>query len=246
MALFRLGDDGEGLFAQTNGAEDFEDFLHVMAVDDFRAPTEGFEAALIDIHVPAEGGGLALTQAVDVHDGGQIVQLAHASERGGFPDRAFGDFAVTHQNIGAVIEIIEAGAELHAHAHAQTLAERAGGNIHKGQARRGMAFEVAVQFAQSGEVFAGKKSKLSPHGIQQRGGVALGKDEAVVVGISGVFRVEPHVPEEQGGDQVRRGTAGSGMAAAGRGGGGNGVNAQLIRNARQGFLNSRIHSLSQY
>ena len=91
-ALYGLGDDGERLLAEAHGAEHFEDFLHVMAVDDFGAPVEGRETPAVNIHVMAESRRLALAQAVHVHDGDEIVELVNAGERGGFPDGTLGAF----------------------------------------------------------------------------------------------------------------------------------------------------------
>ena len=59
-----------------------------------------------------------------------------------FPDRAFGDFTVTHQHIGVVRQLVDISA-VHgdAGADAQPLAERAGRRFSIGEARSRVSFE---------------------------------------------------------------------------------------------------------
>ena len=152
----------------------------------------------------AQGGGLALAQPVHVHDRHQIVQLVNARQRGRFPHRALGAFAVAHQHIGAVVQVVEPRAQRHAHADAQALAQRAGRHVHERQARRRMAFQVAAELAQLEQVLHREQPRLRPGRIEQRRGVALGKNEPVVVVVMGILRVVTHVPEEQRRHQVRR------------------------------------------
>ena len=71
-----------------------------------------------------------------IDDGDQIVQLINAGQRSRFPDRTFGALAIAHQDVGAVIQLVQSRAKRHAHAHAQTLAQRTGRHIHKRQPRR--------------------------------------------------------------------------------------------------------------
>ena len=63
-----------------------------------------------------------------------------------FPNGAFGDLAVTKQDVSVVIQFVEPRGERHAGADAQALAERAGRHVHKRQPRRGMAFEICLLY----------------------------------------------------------------------------------------------------
>ena len=119
-----------------------------MAVHFLHAPAKRLEPVAVHVDVMAECGGLALAEAVGVHDGDQIIQLVHPGQRSGFPDSAFGDFTVAHEHVGVVIQLVLAGGQRHARAHPETLTKRAGGHVGKGQTRRGMAFEVVAKLAQ--------------------------------------------------------------------------------------------------
>ena len=55
----------------------------------------------------AERRRLALAEPVRIHDGDQIIQFVKTRQRRGFPNRAFGDFAVAHQDVGVVIQLVE-------------------------------------------------------------------------------------------------------------------------------------------
>ena len=202
-----------------------------MAVNLLRAPAEGLETLLVRRHVVAQRGGLALAEPVHVHNGNQVVQVVDARQRGRFPHRALGAFAVAEQDISAVVQVVEPRAQRHADADAQALAQRAGRHIRKRQARGRMAFEVAAELAELEQVLHREQPGLRPGGVQQRRGVAFGEDEAVVVVVVGILRVVAHVPEEQGRHHVGRRTARGGMPAARRRGRGDGMNPQLAGDA---------------
>src|SRR5665213_4555964 len=73
-AFVSLGDDHQRFVVQADAAQDFHDFLDVVAVNGFYAPAEGVKAFRINADVVAERRGLALAEAVGVHDGDEIVQ----------------------------------------------------------------------------------------------------------------------------------------------------------------------------
>lgn len=86
-ALVSLGENAEGLIIEADAAEHFENFLNIVAViQRLDAPAERLETLAINADVMAEGGGLALAEAVDVHNGDEILELIDARERCGFPD----------------------------------------------------------------------------------------------------------------------------------------------------------------
>ena len=93
------------MFAQPHRRQYFEDFLHIVAVDHFRAPTKRLETFLINLDVMAKRRRLALAQAIDIDQGHKVRQAVNAGQGGRFPHAAFGTFAVAEQDIGAEIQI---------------------------------------------------------------------------------------------------------------------------------------------
>ena len=240
-ALKGLGEDNQGLGAQADGSEDLEDFLGIVPIDFLGAPAEGLEAFFVGVEVVAQGGRLALAETVDIHDGDEVVQLMMAGQGSGFPDRAFGAFPIAEQDVCAVVQAVQAGAQGHADPDAEPLAERAGRYVHKGQARRRMPLEVGPELAELEEVLGGEKTGLGPGGVKQRGGMAFGENETVIVMVMRVFGVVAHVAEEQGRDQIGRRAARGGMAAGRRGCRRNRVNSQLVGDALQRLNINIIH-----
>ena len=216
-AFVGFGDDAERLIVQADAAEHFQNFLDVVTVNVFDPPAKRFKTFAINADVVAERRRLALAEAVGIHQGDQIVEFVNARQRCRFPDRALGDFAVAHQDVGVVIEIVQAGGQRHADADAQALAQRAGRHVHERQARRRMTFEVAAELAEFQQFTGGEQAGFRPRGIKQRRGVALGKNKTIVVVVVGILRVVTHVAEKQRGHHVRRRAARSRVSAAGRG-----------------------------
>ncbi len=206
-----------------------------MPVNFLHAPAEGFEAVAINIDVVAERGFLALAETVGVHDGDKIIQLVNARERRGFPNGAFGDFAVAEQNVGVVIQLVLSRGERHADADAKPLAERTGRHVGEREARRGMAFKVIAKLAELQQFRNRDETVFRPRGVKQRRGVAFREDEPVVVVIMRILRVIFHVAEEERGDDIRRRAARSRVAAARRRGRFDGVDAQLVGDSFQKF-----------
>jgi len=98
-----------------------------------------------------------------------------------------------------------------------------------------MTFEVAAELTQLQQIACREQPGFRPCGVKERGGVALRQNEAVVVVKMRIFRVVAHVTEKQRGHQVRRRAAGSGMTAACRGRGSDGMDPQLVCDALQKF-----------
>jgi hypothetical protein len=152
-----------GLSSRPTPLKHFGDFLDVVAVNVFHAPAEGFKAFAINADVMAERRRLALAETVRVHDGDQIIQLVITRERRGFPNGAFGDFAVAQQDVSVVIQFVEPRGARHADADAQTLAERTGRHVGKREARRGMAFEFAGELPERQQVRESGMKPFSAH-----------------------------------------------------------------------------------
>ena len=105
-----------------------------------------------------------------------------------------------------------------------------------------MALEVASDLAQLQQFLRRKQTGLGPGGVQQGRRVAFRQNKAVVIMILGIFRVVAHVPEEEGRDEIRRGTAGGGVTAARRRGCRNRVNAQLVGDTLNNLGLNVIHN----
>ena len=132
------------------------------------------------------------------------------------------------QDIRAVSQVVQPRAESHARPDAQTLPQRTSGHIHERQARRGMAFNIAAQLAQGEQIFRRQETSLRPRGIEQRGRVAFGENEPVVVRVARVFGIVAHVAKKKSRHQIGGRAARAGMTTPGRGRGIDGMNAQLI------------------
>ena len=69
-----------------------------------------------------------------------------------------------------------------------------------------MAFEAAAEFPQGHQFIEAHLTCSGPHCIEQRRGVAFGKDYPVVVRVMRIGCIEPEYPaEEQAGHEVRCG-----------------------------------------
>ncbi len=196
LALQSFRQDDQRLGAQPDRGQYFQDFLQVMPVNLLCAPAESLEALLVHVETVPECGWLALAKPVDIHQSDEIVQLINAAQRSSFPHPALGALTISHQNIGAVIQLVESRAQRHADAGAQSLSEGACRHVHERQARCRMAFEVAAELAKLEQFLRREKPRLGPGRIEQRRGMTLGKNEPVVVVIMRVLRVKAHVPEE--------------------------------------------------
>ena len=137
-----------GLSSRPTPLQYFGNFLDVVAVNVFDAPAERFKTVAINFDVMAERRGFALAEAVRIHDGDQIIQFVHARERRGFPNRAFGDFAVAEQDVSVVIQFIQPRGERHADADAKPWPSEPVATSTNAQSRRWMTFEFATELAE--------------------------------------------------------------------------------------------------
>ena len=89
-----------------------------------------------------------------------------------------------------------------------------------------MTFEVAGERPQLQQILNGHMPDLGPRRVQQRRGVTLREDEAIVVGVLGVLGIKSHAAKKQRRHDVGGGAAGGRMPRAGFGGGVDGMDAQ--------------------
>ena len=210
-----------------------QDCPDVVAVDDDGVPAEGAPPVPIGGHVVAPLRRAALTEPVDVGDGAQVVEPVAVRDLRRLPHRALRRLAVADQRVGPVGRPDAAGVERDAHRGADALPERSGRHVHERQARRRVPFEIAIDLSQPEQIVRRHEAGLGPGGVEQRRRVPLREDEAVVVVVLRVPWVEPHVAEEQGGDEVGGRAATRRMAAARSARGAHGRYAQTGRDTLQ-------------
>ena len=162
-----------------------------------------FELLAVGVELPAVAGGPALAQAVDVDDGGEVVELVERGGGGRLPHRALGHLGVTADDPGAVRQLVEVlGGDGDADGDGQALAERAGGHVDPREPRGGVALQPAVQLAVGLHLLLGDRADRLVDGVDQRRGVALGEDQVVGVGVLGVVEVVAQVLGDQHGHEV--------------------------------------------
>ena len=155
------------------------------------------------------------------------IELVERRAFGRFPDRSFSALAVAEEHVGAVVGADPARVERDADGGAEALAERAGGDIDKRQARRRVPFEVRRELAQLELLVAREEADRGPRRVEQWRRVTLRQDEAILRGVVRLLRVEAHLREEQRGHDVRGRTTGRRVTAPGRRGRADGVDAEL-------------------
>ena len=154
----------------------------VVAVDDEDPGAERGRAGGVGVHVPAQVGGAALAEPVDVDDRDQVGQLVVGGLVQGLPDGALGHLAVAAQDPDPVRELVEVlPGQRHAHRVGQALAQRAGGHVDPGQHRGGVPLQPGAEPPERGhQLFVGDDSDRLVDRVQQGRGVSLGEDQVVV------------------------------------------------------------------
>ena len=220
-ALAGAGQDHGGPVGFGRVAERFVDLAEVVPVDGDGVAAERLDPLGVRVQVPAELGGAALTEAVDVDDRGQLVQpvVGRLVER--LPHRPLGHLAVAAQHPDVVWQLVEVpSGQGHADPVRQPLAEGAGGHVDPWQHRRGMALQPGAESpVPVHQLVVGDHADRLEHRVEQRGRVPLGEDQVVVGRIVRLLPVVAQVPGHQhrhhvGGGHARRRVAGSGGGAA--------------------------------
>ena len=184
LALHGAGDDRHGLAVGRRGVlVGGVDLGHVVAVDLDRAPAERLGPGHVGGGVPAEHRLAALPEPVDVDDRHQVVE---ALVRGGgerLPHRALGHLAVAAERPHPEGQLVEPLARQgDADGDGQPLAERAGGDVHPGDDRRGVALQPRAELAERQQLLVGDGAGGAVERVEQRRGVALREHEVVVRG----------------------------------------------------------------
>jgi hypothetical protein len=175
-------------------------------------PTVGFEAG-VGVLGEAEIGGTVEGDEIVIVKEDELAESEGAGEGSGFMGDAFHQVAVAADAVGMVVDDLEAGLIVdggevlfrdgQAYRHREALAEGAGSDFDTvGEMGFRMAGGLGVVLAEAlevveGELVAGEKETS----IKKRGGVTVGEDEAVTVGLFGISRVVLHeLVKEQVGD----------------------------------------------
>ena len=216
LALDGAGEDHRRLSLDlARLVERVENRRQVVAVDDDRVPAERAPAALELLHVMLPHRRPALAEPVDVGEAAEAVEPVHRRDVGRFPHRPFRRLAVAEQHVRAVCRLDPPGVQRGADRRANPLAERSGRHVDERQPRRRMPLEIGIEPTQLQEVRSMEGARFGPRGVKNRRGVPLGQHEPIAVGILRVFRVEPHLGEEQRGHDFRHREAARRMSAAG-------------------------------
>ena len=224
-------DDGRLVAAQVARlGQRLVDGGQVVAVDDEDPGAERGRAGGVGVQVPAQLGGAALAEPVDVDDRDQVGQLVVRGLVQGLPDRALGHLAVAAQDpdpVGQLVQVL--AGQRHAHAVGQPLAQRAGGHVDPGQHRGRVAFQPGAEPPVPGhQLLVGDHPDRLVDRVQQGRGVPLGEDQMVVGRVTRVVPVVAEVPADQDGHQVGGGHAGGRVPGPGRGARADRVDAQLL------------------
>ena len=119
VALFGSGQEGRGAALHPFGFfKGRYDLAEVVSIDGDGMPAKPGELPCVGLHVPTMHGLLALSQAIDIDDGHQVVQPVVTGHGRGLPHRPFGAFAVSHQHKGPAAGPIQVfGAQGHPYPH---------------------------------------------------------------------------------------------------------------------------------
>src|SRR5207245_2277094 len=150
-ALQRPGHDKSGLIPILQSLLiSFIYFLQVVPINFNRMPAEGSGSLSISFAIPAQLSLSALTQAVHVKNGDQVVQLAVARVIKGLPHRPLSHLAVSQKDPNSIGEFFEMLAhERDAHSDGNPLTERSGGNIDPRNDRSRMTLETTAKLAKA-------------------------------------------------------------------------------------------------
>ena len=185
--------------------------------------------ARVALHVPAQHRLARLAQAVDVDDRDQVVEPFPAGVLEGLPHRALGELGVAAQAPDAVRQAVEPRAgDGDADGDRQPLAERAGGDVGRRDARGGMPLEPRAEPAEGEQLGVVDDAERLQHRVVQRRGVALGEDQVVGRRVVEPGRVDAQMAVDQHRQQVGGRHRRGGMAGAGGGAGADRVHAQLL------------------
>ena len=164
LALHRARDQRMGL-ARAIGlrrSERLHERGHVVAVHFARIPAEGLELRCEIARIAHIGRVAVDLQAVAVHDGHQVVEVAMRREHGSLPYLPFLAFAVAEQGEHALRLAVQLETGRGARRDGQALAERARGHLDaRHEVRVGMALQSRAQLAQREQLLAGEVARLA-------------------------------------------------------------------------------------
>ena len=165
----------------------------VMAVAGDDVPAEGRPFLIQGLGGHHIGGGAVNLQAIDVHDGAQVVQLELGRRHGRLPHLALLHLTVPQHGVDPVTQTVQLARQGHAHRGGHALAQAAGGHIHSpDMAHLRVAGQVPADGAELPQLVHGEIPPQGQGGVKGRGAVALAEHEAVPARGLGILGVDPH------------------------------------------------------
>ena len=141
-------------------------------------------------------GGLDL---VPVDESRQVIEFEVAGSHGGFPQLAFGLFAIAHDDVDAIGFLVEPEGERHADTDRQALAERSGDGFDAGNTEVRMPLQQPVQFLDAPQFFAREITAFAERGVLDERCVTLGQQQAVTIGGMRIAGIRIHHVEIENG-----------------------------------------------
>ena len=214
LALDRLGQDHSGLALHGLGlCECSLNGFEIMAVDLDDVGTKGGELLIQRLGGHNIAGAAVDLQAVDVHDGAEVIELILGSGHEGFPNLTFGHFAVAQDGIDAVILVLYLTGQSHADSNGDALTQRTGGHIDTvDMLHFHVTGHMAINAAEHLEFFDREEATQRENGIDSGRAMTLGHDEAVTVGVLGILRIHIHFVKIQSRQHVHAGHGAARMA----------------------------------
>ena len=192
-------------------------------------PAEGTCAIDVDVEIPADHRLTALPEPVHVQDRREVVELVVRAVLEGLPDRALRRLAVAAEDPDAVRKPVEVlPRERHPDADRQTLAQRAGRDVHPRDEWCGMPLQPAPELPVGHELLVRDRPGGLVDRVEERRGVSLGEDKAVVLGALRCVEVVAEVLRDEDRHQVRGRHRGRRVTGPGRRAAADGVDAQLL------------------
>ena len=170
-----------------------------------------------------------LPEPVHVDDRDEVVELVVGRVLGGLPHRALGHLAVAADHPHPERQPVEPLARVgHADPDREALAERARRHVDPRQDRRRVALEARAELPVGAELLLREGARGAEQAVDERRGVALREDEAVVGRVVRLVEVVAEVSCEENRGEVGRGHRRRGMTGARLRAGAHGVDAQLL------------------
>src|SRR5882724_3175003 len=180
-----------------------QDRGEVVAVDALHVPAEAAEAVGQRLDPHDLLGRAVDAELVAVDDADQALQAEMPGSHRGFPDLAFGKFAIAEHAVDAIGPLLHARGERHAEPDRQPVAERARAEVDAGDLLHvRMVAERTAEPRVAVEQFRIEIAEVGENWVEADGRMALAQDEAIAVRPFRLGGVEPQMRIVEGGEQL--------------------------------------------